>query len=127
MERTARPAPLLEQQSLLGGVDLVRPGSRGRIQGTSVHVDPRWQIGFAKALALVVEHGRKAREATELPRWSRCPRCQRVGDTRREFGVRTLRGRRVAQSWCRPCRGQALAPGPHRLPAQASWLDREPN
>ena len=55
MERTGRPAPLLEQQSLLGGVDLVRPGPR---PGTAVHVDPRWQIGFAKALALVVEHGR---------------------------------------------------------------------
>ena len=75
-----------------------------------------------KALALVVEHGRKARESTELPRWSRCPRCQRVGDTLREFGLRTLRGRRVAQSWCRTCRG---VHGPHRLPAQASWLERE--
>ncbi len=124
MERTVRPAPLLEQQSLLGGVDLVRPGPGGRTQGTPLHVDPRWQIGFAKALALVVEHGRKAREATELPRWSRCPRCHRVGDTLREFGARTLRGRRVAQSWCRPCRG---VQGPTRLPAQASWLEHEPN
>ena len=119
MERTGRPAPLLEQQSLLGGVDLVRAGPR---PGAPVHVDPRWKIGFAKALALVVEHGRKARVSTELPRWSRCPRCQRVGDTLREFGMRTLRGRRVAQSWCRTCRG---VHGPHRLPAQASWLERE--
>ena len=83
MERTGRPAPLLEQHSLLGGVDLVRPGPR---PGATVHVDPRWQVGFAKALALVVEHGRKAREAS-LPRWSRCPRCLRVGDTLREFGL----------------------------------------
>jgi hypothetical protein len=108
MQRTGRAAPLIEQQSLLGGVDLVRPGPR---PGT---------VGFAKALTLVVEHGRRARQATDLPRWSRCPRCQRVGDTMREFGMRTLRGRRVAQSWCRSCRG---VHGPHRLPAQANWLD----
>jgi hypothetical protein len=117
MERDGRPGPLIEQQSLLGGVDLVRPGAPA---AQAVHVDPRWKVGFAAALALVVEHGRRARPAAELPAWTQCPRCHRVGDTRRDFGVRTVRGRRVPQSWCRSCRG---VQGPQRLPRQASWLD----
>src|SRR5215467_14296267 len=103
MERTARLAPLLEQHSLLGGVDLVRPGPR---PGPPVHVDPRWQIGFAKALALVVEHGRKAREATEFPRWSRCPKCQRVETP-------------CASSGCARC-GDGGWPSPGAGPAAAS-------
>jgi hypothetical protein len=114
MERHVRATRLIEQQSLLGGVDLVRPGA------PAVHVDPRWKVGFAAALSLVVEHGRRARESVEFPRWTRCPRCQRVGDTLRDFGVRTVRGRRIPQSWCRSCRGVA---GPLRLPRQADWLD----
>jgi hypothetical protein len=120
MERTARTARLIEQHSLLGGVDLVRPSPGRSRAGQTIHVDPRWKVGFAAALALVVEHGRRARDTAELPRWTRCPRCQRVGDTVRDFGVRLVRGRRIPQSWCRSCRGVS---GPLRLPRQADWLD----
>jgi hypothetical protein len=119
MERTnARPGRLIEQQSLLGGVDLVAPAPR-RGAGRTVHVDPRWKIGFAAALALVVEHGKKAQAWAEMPRRTRCPRCQRLGDTLRDFGVRMVRGRRVPQSWCRDCRADHST---RRSPSQADLL-----
>jgi hypothetical protein len=80
MDRDGRHGPLIEQQSLLGGVDLVRPGAPA---GQTVHVDARWKVGFAAALALVVEHGRRTRSpASEPPAWTRCPRCHRVGPQR---------------------------------------------
>jgi len=109
---------MMEQQSLLGGIDLVAPAER-RGQGRTLHVDSRWKVGFAAALALVVEHGKKAQERAQLPARTRCPRCQRMGDTLRDFGLRSMRGRRLPQSWCRTCRSVHVA---RRPPNQADLL-----
>lgn len=118
MERKGRPGRMVEQQNLLGGVDLVvverRPGSQ-----QSQHLAPRWKVGFAAALALVVEHGKKAQERVGVPSRTRCPRCQSLGDTVRDFGVRFVRGRRIPQSWCRSCRS---AQSGHRGPQQKDLL-----
>jgi len=119
MERNqGHPGRVIEQQSLLGGIDLVTPTVR-RGAGRTVHVDSRWKVGFAAALALVVEHGKKAQERAEMPPRARCPRCQRLGDTVRDFGVRLVRGRRIPQSWCRSCRS---AHGSRRAPSQTELL-----
>jgi len=104
----ARPGRIIEQQSLLGGIDLVTATPRRGARRT-LHVDPRWKVGFAAALALVVEHGKKAQERAAVPLRSRCPSCGRVGDTQRDFGIRLVRGRRIPQSWCRSCRSARLA------------------
>jgi hypothetical protein len=118
MEAKGRPGRMIEQQSLLGGVDLVAPAGR-RGSGRTLHVDPRWKVGFAAALALVVEHGKKAQERAEMPARTRCPRCERMGDTLRDFGVRFVRGRRVPQSWCRTCRSANVS---RRGPSQPDLL-----
>ena len=119
MERKpGRPRHFIEQQSLLGGIELVTP-TLGRGTGRTVHVDSRWKVGFAAALALVVEHGKKAQERADMPPRARCPRCQRLGDTVRDFGVRLVRGRRIPQSWCRSCRS---AQGSRRSPSQTDLL-----
>jgi hypothetical protein len=109
---------MMEQQNLLGGVDLVVVAPR-RGTGRGQHLDPRWKVGFAAALALVVEHGKKAQERVGVPSRTRCPRCQRLGDTVRDFGVRFVRGRRIPQSWCRSCRS---AQGGQRGPQQRELL-----
>lgn len=75
-----------------------------------MNVDSRWKVGFAAALAIVVEHGKKAQEAAQVPAEARCPRCGLVGPTDAHFGTRMLQGRRVPQSWCRNCRGRHLEP-----------------
>lgn len=105
---------MVEQQSLLGGVDLVTPAQR-----RTLRVDSRWKVGFAAALALVVEHGKKAQERAAVPARTRCPRCQRLGDTVRDFGTRFVRGRQIAQSWCRTCRSAQVG---RRRPSQQDLL-----
>jgi hypothetical protein len=117
MERTERAGRMMEQQNLLGGVDLVAVAPR-RGSGRTL-LNPRWKVGFAAALALVVEHGRKAQQRVGVPSRTRCPRCQRLGDTLRDFGLRFVRGRRVPQSWCRACRS---AHGARRGPQQKELL-----
>lgn len=100
-----------EQQNLLGGTDVVAQVGRGRRKKTRhLRVDG-YRIGFAAALALVVEHGKKARELEQVPSSCQCPRCGRVGLTDEHFGTRTLRGKRVRQSWCRDCRSTRVDPG----------------
>ena len=111
--KQARLGRIIEQQSLLGGIDLVTPPMRRGARRT-LHVDPRWKVGFAAALALVVEHGKKAQERAHMPPRTRCPRCQRLGDTQRDFGIRIVRGRRIPQSWCRTCRSAHVARGAPR-------------
>jgi hypothetical protein len=118
MEPKGRPGRMVEQQSLLGGIDLVAPPGR-RGANRTLHVDSRWKVGFAAALALVVEHGKKAQERAGIPTRTRCPRCQRLGDTVRDFGVRLIRGRRLPQSWCRSCRSGHVA---RRVPSQPDLL-----
>ncbi len=117
MERKGRPTRMMEQQSLLGGVDLVKVAPRRG--GRALHVESHWKVGFAAALALVVEHGKKAQACAELPSRTRCPRCQRLGDTVRDFGIRMVRGRRLPQSWCRTCRSAHVA---RRAPKQSDLL-----
>lgn len=115
MERTERPSRRMEQQSLLGGVDLLEV-TPGRGSGRTLHVDSRWKVGFAAALALVVEHGKMAQELQNMPARTRCPRCRRMGNTLRDFGLRLVRGRRVPQSWCRSCRSAHVARLPPKQP-----------
>jgi hypothetical protein len=116
MERKGQPGRM-EQQNLLGGVDVLTVGPRRGDR--PLHVDARWKVGFAAALALVVEHGKRAQQCAGLPPRTRCPRCQRTGDTLRDFGIRFIRGRRVPQSWCRTCRSAQVA---RRAPKQPDLL-----
>jgi hypothetical protein len=119
MERKERPGRMVEQQSLLGGVDLVAPAQRRGGTARTLRVDSRWKVGFAAALALVVEHGKRAQERADMPARTRCPRCQQLGDTMRDFGIRFVRGRRIPQSWCRTCRSAQVA---RRRPSQPDLL-----
>jgi hypothetical protein len=92
-----------EQQSLFEGLDLRVP-AKGSRKGRRRNAEGRFRVGFATALAIVVERGRKVQEEKSLPELSRCPRCEKVGMTGRDFGTRVLGGKRVPQSWCRRCR-----------------------
>lgn len=68
----------------------------------------RARNGFVAALELVVKHGRATfARPSEAPYRKRCPKCGWTGLTDQDFGMRTLRGRRVPQSWCRLCRKSA--------------------
>jgi hypothetical protein len=115
MERKGRPGRIMEQQDLLGGVDVVAVAPR---PGRSLP-DTHAKLGFAAALALVVEHGKKAQDRAGLPPRTRCPRCEQMGDTLRDFGIRFVRGRRIPQSWCRTCRS---AQAGRRRPQQKDLL-----
>jgi hypothetical protein len=118
MERKGRTGQKLEQQSLLGPADLVASAERRGLPHP-LHLAPPWKVGFAAALALVVEHGKKAQDRAHLPARRRCPRCRRLGDTLRDFGIRLVRGRRLPQSWCRTCRSAQVA---QRGPSQPDLL-----
>jgi hypothetical protein len=69
------------------------------------------RLGFAAALAVVVEHGKRQLKPTALREraTARCPRCEKVGEVERDFGMRVLDGKRRRQSWCRRCRAAARA------------------
>ncbi len=115
---------VLEQRNLLGGADLVTQITRGnRTEQRTLHVDGRWKVGFAAALALVVGHGRK--EGGEpVPSMTRCPRCGLMGRTDVDFGTRVVRGKRRTQSWCRSCRsaGHAVSASTSSTgPVQFEW------
>lgn len=100
---------VLEQQNLLGGMDLAP--SKGKRQRTRKSPAPgERRGGFAKALALVVEHGRRQARELGTTSLSRCPRCGHIGPTLQDFGTRIIRGERRPQSWCRACRAHALPP-----------------
>ena len=106
----------MQQQDLLGGVDQVAVAPR---PARSTPVDAHAKLGFAAALALVVEHGKKAPDRAAVPPRTRCPRCEQMGDTVRDFGIRFVRGRRIPQSWCRTCRS---AQGARLRPQQKDLL-----
>jgi hypothetical protein len=118
MGRKGQSRRTAEQQSLLGAESLLAP-PHTRGGGQPLHLAPRWKVGFAEALALVVQHGKKAQERAEMPPRTRCPRCLRLGDTLRDFGVRMVRGRKLPQSWCRTCRSAHAA---RRAPSQPDLL-----
>lgn len=100
---------VLEQRNLLGGTDLVPIlGGGKRKRARKFHVASERRLGFAVALALVVEHGRQKARETGVTSMTRCPRCDHVGPTAQDFGYRIIRGERRPQSWCRGCRGQHL-------------------
>nr|WP_255653743.1 MULTISPECIES: hypothetical protein [Myxococcus] len=102
---------VLEQRNLLGGMDLMPVlGRGGRKRARRFHVASEKRLGFAAALALVVEHGRQKAKEIGVTSLSRCPRCDHVGPTEQDFGFRVMRGERRPQSWCRGCRGQHLEP-----------------
>lgn len=58
------------------------------------------RLGFAAALAIVVEQGKRA----QVPAQAHCPRCGKTGSTHEDFGTRIIDGRARPQSWCRNCR-----------------------
>ena len=95
---------VVEQQDLLGGAELVYSDRRRRAR--RVHIDGRFKVGFAAALALIL--GRAKEENPLAPEHveslTPCPHCGREGSTEALFGTRVLNGERVPQSWCRPCR-----------------------
>lgn len=108
---TQSATQVLEQGNLLGGTDLVPViGGGKRKRARQFHVASDRPLGFAKALALVVEHGRQKARETGVTSLSRCPRCDHVGPTAKDFGYRIIRGERRPQSWCRGCRAQNLPP-----------------
>lgn len=109
---SCRPLLVMEQRNLFGGIDLVMPSRRRGRRGRKLTVEGRFKVGFATALALVVEHGKKALEASEVPAETRCPRCSVVAKTAHGFGTRVIRGKRIAQSWCRDCRALHLKSAP---------------
>jgi hypothetical protein len=113
---------VLEQRNLLGGADLVTHVTRGnRTQQRTLHVDGRWKVGFAAALALVVANGRKER-GEPVPSMTRCPRCGLMGRTDEDFGTRVVRGQRRAQSWCRTCRSAHVVSSTSSTgPVQFEW------
>ncbi len=112
----------IEQRHLLWGseVSASLPAGRGKPRRV-LHVEDE-HVGFATALALVVEHGRRA--TVRADHRARCPRCGRVGPTDRDFGTRLLNGKRRPQSWCKTCRAAHLeAPRPPPAPApEPGWL-----
>lgn len=111
---------VIEQHNLLGGSDVVALVGRGRAKARKVHVDEKSKVGFAAALALVVEYGKRARETMEMPQRKRCPRCKRLGLTGEDFGTRVIRGQKRPQSWCRACRAAHATPA--RVQAQQEAL-----
>jgi hypothetical protein len=112
---------VLEQRNLLGGTDLVPVlGGGKRKRARQIHVASERRLGFAVALALVVENGRQKAKETGVTSMTRCPKCDHVGPTARDFGYRIIRGERRPQSWCRGCRGQHLPPSNASAPLKWS-------
>lgn len=109
---TESASQVLEQRNLLGGTDLVPVlgGAGKRKRARKFHVASDRPLGFAKALALVVEHGRQKAKEHGVTSLSRCPRCDHIGPTAKDFGYRVIRGERRPQSWCRDCRALNLPP-----------------
>ncbi|NMO13849.1 hypothetical protein HPC49_39095 [Pyxidicoccus fallax] len=120
------PSRVLEQRNLLGGMDLMPVlGRGGRKRGRSFHIASTGRIGFAAALALVVEHGRQKAKEIGVTSLSRCPRCGHVGPTEQDFGYRIMKSGRRPQSWCRGCRGLHLEPSEANTTVSApaeGWL-----
>jgi hypothetical protein len=112
---------VLEQRNLLGGTDLVPVlGGGKRKRARQIHVASERRLGFAVALALVVENGRQKAKETGVTSMTRCPKCDHVGPTAQDFGYRIIRGERRPQSWCRGCRGQHLPPSNASAPLKWS-------
>ncbi|MFB1483458.1 hypothetical protein [Corallococcus sp. RDP092CA] len=118
------PSRVLEQRNLLGGLDLLPVmGRGGRKRARQFHIPTERKLGFAAALALVVEHGREKAKETGTTSMTRCPRCGHVGPTEQDFGFRIMsQGQRRPQSWCRGCRGQHLEPVSAAPRPQDGWL-----
>jgi len=102
---------VVEQRDLLGGADLVYAGRPRRAR--RVHVDGRFKVGFAAALALILGRARAENPLApeHVERQARCPHCGREGSTEALFGTRVLNGERVPQSWCRSCRSSGRRHG----------------
>jgi hypothetical protein len=112
---------VLEQRNLLGGTDLVPVlGGGKRKRARQIHVASERRLGFAVALALVVENGRQQAREHGVTSLSKCPKCDHVGPTAQDFGYRIIRGERRPQSWCRGCRGQHLPPSNASAPLKWS-------
>lgn len=111
------PTHFMEQRTLTGGSNLQATRRQGK-RSQTVHTDGR--VGFAAALALVIEHGKRARTEERVPALSTCPRCGRTAPTEEAFGMRLVDGALRPQSWCRACRSNQVAPPESRL-IQEAW------
>lgn len=109
----------IEQRTLMGGSDLQSSPRRGK-RGRTVHTDGRFKVGFAAALALVIEHGKRASGLEAPPSRSTCPRCGLTAPTEEAFGTRRVDGALRPQSWCRGCRSAHVEPSQSRL-LQEAW------
>jgi hypothetical protein len=119
--KTQSATQVLEQRNLLGGTDLVPVlGGGKRKRARQIHVASERRLGFAVALALVVENGRQKAREHGVTSLSKCPKCEHVGPTAQDFGYRIIRGERRPQSWCRGCRGQHLPPANASAPLKWS-------
>jgi hypothetical protein len=110
-----------EQCELWGGSELRLHDAHRPQVVRRLGVNGRWNTGFAAALAIVVEEGRKAQRSNQVPQTACCPRCGRDGLTERDFGTRVMANGQVrTQSWCRACRSNK-----HLVPkarGQEDWL-----
>jgi hypothetical protein len=97
-----------------------------RKQARQIHVASERKLGFAVALALVVENGRQQAREHGVTSLSRCPKCDHVGPTSQDFGYRVIRGERRPQSWCRGCRSQHLPPSNSTAPLKWSTSSNTP-
>ncbi|MDC0712479.1 hypothetical protein POL68_28715 [Stigmatella sp. ncwal1] len=112
---------VIEQRNLLGGSDLVPILKAGKgKKARQFHIASEGRVGFAVALALVVEHGRQKAKETGVTSMTRCPRCNHEGPTAQDFGYRIIRGERRPQSWCRGCRSQGVTV-PTTAPVPLKW------
>jgi len=119
--KTQSATQVLEQRNLLGGTDLVPVlGGGKKKRARQIHVASERRLGFAMALALVVENGRQHAKEHGVTSLSKCPKCEHVGPTAQDFGYRIIRGERRPQSWCRGCRGQHLPPSNASAPLKWS-------
>ncbi|MBX5481107.1 MAG: hypothetical protein IRZ16_04545 [Myxococcaceae bacterium] len=82
---------------------------------------------FHRALALVIEYGRRAEAMKQLqavrPKWTTCPRCGHSGPVDRDFGTRKVNGEVRPQSWCRSCRAETTRAKAPRRDVQVLELD----
>jgi len=108
VSRTAskKPPRVLEQGCLFGGVDvMVHYGDEGH---TRFNVLPCPDAATATRVAAQLARAEGARVGVQ-PEFATCPFCGEAGPVESLFGFRSLRGRRVRQSWCYLCRRRVSA------------------
>lgn len=96
-----RPSRVVLQDTLFGGVDVVElfSGAKRNVLHCSTASG-----ALRQATALAQRDGAQLVHVADVAPVATCACCGVTGDTQTMFGTRELRGRRIAQSWCRSCR-----------------------